>query len=549
MVWSGLRRAAAVLGAVPLAGRSRWRWRSSCRRWWRRLLGYFVFRSRVQGVYFSIITQALALHRGDPARRAAAVHRRHQRHHQPADDLRLRAARTSTQMRALPRDRRRASACVYLLLPLADPLALRPAAGRAARRREPRALLRLRSGRRSRSLVFALSAALAGLAGALFVPQVGIISPATLGIVPSIEMVIWVAVGGRGTLIGAVLGALVVNCGQERLQRIVPRDLAVSSSARCSSASVLLFPSGIVGASACRAWRARPPAVDQDARGTRGSSRRPWRAPTCSPALGGRELRMQPTGHRILDVSGRHRQLRRLHRARRPRLRHRLRRAALPDRPERRRQDDAAGRHHRQDAAASAAASSSTGASTSGAWPEHQLVRRGIGRKFQTPAIFPSLTVVENLEVAVGFRGGAAAACCAGCRPARRDQSTATLERDRPRRTGARTRAGALAHGEKQWLEIGMLLVQEPKLLLLDEPVAGMTRRERDRTGELLRADRQRAHGAGRRARHGVRAPVRHAPSRVLHMGKVLCEGPMEQVQNDPRVIEVYLGPSRDRAA
>ena len=115
---------------------------------------------------------------------------------------------------------------------------------------------------------------------------------------------------------------------------------------------------------------------------------------------------------------------------------------------------------------------------------EQDLVRLGIGRKFQTPTIFSSLTVYQNLEVAIGYRSRVAA-MFRRIKSDEVDRIHTTLEQvgltDR-----AQVQAGSLSHGEKQWLEISMLLVQEPQLLLLDEPVAGMTRRERDRTGELL---------------------------------------------------------------
>ncbi len=172
-------------------------------------------------------------------------------------------------------------------------------------------------------------------------------------------------------------------------------------------------------------------------------------------------------------------------------------------------------------------------------WPEHVRVRVGIGRKFQTPSIFSSLTVAENLEAAISFRDGLIA--------------LARMASDKHRRTIAETldliglaaragtRAGLLSHGEKQWLEIGMLLIQNPKLLLLDEPVAGMTRRERDRTGNLLQRIAQ--DRSVLVVEHDMDFVRRFAHTvTVLHTGKLLCEGPVEAVQNDPRVIEVYLG-------
>ena len=104
-----------------------------------------------------------------------------------------------------------------------------------------------------------------------------------------------------------------------------------------------------------------------------------------------------------------------------------------------------------------------------------------------------------------------------------------------------RVAAGALSHGQKQWLEIGMLLIQDQRLLLLDEPVAGMTDRETEATAELILSLAGSAHRHRRRARHGVRAQPR-ARVTVLHEGSVLAEGSIDFVQNEPAVIEVYLG-------
>jgi urea transport system ATP-binding protein len=170
---------------------------------------------------------------------------------------------------------------------------------------------------------------------------------------------------------------------------------------------------------------------------------------------------------------------------------------------------------------------------------EHTLVREGIGRKFQTPTVFSSLTVYENLGAALSFRDGAGLLFRA-LAPGQRETIEETLEIIGLRRR-AQIRAGTLAHGEKQWLEIGMLLVQQPKLLLLDEPVAGMTRRERERTGELLQAIAEERSVLV--VEHDMEFVRRFASTvSVLHTGRLLCEGPVEQVQSDSRVIEVYLG-------
>ena len=170
---------------------------------------------------------------------------------------------------------------------------------------------------------------------------------------------------------------------------------------------------------------------------------------------------------------------------------------------------------------------------------EASIARLGIGRKFQTPAIFGSLTVFQNLEVAAGFRRGLPG-LFSRLRSEETDRIHSTLA-EIGLAARSITVAKALSHGERQWLEIGMLLVQDPQLLLLDEPVAGMTRAERDRTGDLLQ----------RVARDRSVLVVEHDMAflrqfghtvTVLHMGRLLAEGPVEAIQSDPRVIEVYLG-------
>jgi len=176
---------------------------------------------------------------------------------------------------------------------------------------------------------------------------------------------------------------------------------------------------------------------------------------------------------------------------------------------------------------------------------ENEIASLGVGRKFQTPSIFANLTVRENLELALARRSkGVFATLQARLSGEQRDRIGSTLET-----IGLAAhddeRAGGLSHGEKQWLEIGMVIVQDAELLLVDEPVAGMTDEETEKTGRLLQGIAQeRAVLVIEHDMEFVRSIARTVT--VLHEGSVLCEGPVDQVQSDERVMEVYLGRSRD---
>ncbi|HLH56190.1 MAG TPA: urea ABC transporter ATP-binding protein UrtD [Verrucomicrobiae bacterium] len=171
---------------------------------------------------------------------------------------------------------------------------------------------------------------------------------------------------------------------------------------------------------------------------------------------------------------------------------------------------------------------------------EYQINRLGIGRKFQTPSVYVEHTVFENMLLSLPGTRSVWEALFSRVTPAQRERIGEVLKivglNDR-----AQTRAGALAHGQKQWLELGMLLAQDPKLLLVDEPAAGMTDEETVKTGELLLSL------AGKHSiiviEHDMTF-VRQIASKVtvLHQGSVLFEGTVDEVQNDDRVIEVYLG-------
>ncbi|MBA2490451.1 MAG: urea ABC transporter ATP-binding protein UrtD [Gammaproteobacteria bacterium] len=171
---------------------------------------------------------------------------------------------------------------------------------------------------------------------------------------------------------------------------------------------------------------------------------------------------------------------------------------------------------------------------------EPQIARAGIGRKFQKPTVFTEHTVTENLELAIEGDKRVWSMLTRGIDKQQRARIDEILELIRLTREHHR-RAGALSHGQKQWLEIGMLLAQNPRVLLVDEPVAGMTGEETERTAELL------VSLAGERSVVVVEHDMEFVRSiaravTVLHEGQVLAEGRMQDIQNDPKVVEVYLG-------
>ena len=171
---------------------------------------------------------------------------------------------------------------------------------------------------------------------------------------------------------------------------------------------------------------------------------------------------------------------------------------------------------------------------------EFEIAQMGIGRKFQKPTVFEQLSVFENLELALKTSKAVKSAIFFKLDSAQSDRLAQVLHTIHLA-SGVNRMAGNLSHGQKQWLEIGMLLMQDPKLLLLDEPVAGMTDEETVRTAELFMSLKK----------HHSLVVVEHDMSfierisekvTVLHEGSVLAEGTLAQVQNNEKVIEVYLG-------
>ena len=180
-------------------------------------------------------------------------------------------------------------------------------------------------------------------------------------------------------------------------------------------------------------------------------------------------------------------------------------------------------------------------------YPEHKLVNIGIGRKFQVPSVFTSLSVHENMEVSVVKKRGI---CSSLLQKLTRQQEQKIDEiltlvdlknyRDKM--------ASELSHGQKQWLEIAMLLVQDLKLIMLDEPVAGMGRKETTKTGELLKKIAQ--HCTVIVVEHDMEFVREYATKvTVMHKGRILDEGSIDQIQNNPKVIDVYLGRGGENCA
>ena len=175
---------------------------------------------------------------------------------------------------------------------------------------------------------------------------------------------------------------------------------------------------------------------------------------------------------------------------------------------------------------------------------EHKIARIGVGRKFQSPRVFENLTVQENLEISVS-----------------QYSSTIKLIANKPSKnklkeikklmkivnlsSQSEIKAGSLSHGQKQWLEIAMLLGQKPALMLIDEPVAGLTDEETDLTADLLKS--LSGENTVLVIDHDMEF-IRRLESNVtvLNQGSVLCEGSMDEIQTDPKVIEVYLGKQED---
>ena len=372
-------------------------------------------------------------------------------------------------------------------------------------------------------VVWVLSAVMAGIGGALYVPQVGIINPSEFSPANSIEAVIWVAIGGRGTLSGAILGAVLVNLGKTYFTSALP-SLWLYALGAIFIFVTLLLPRGIVGLFACARTRGGVRAGAGAGRGARGGGMSDVSAELHDTLLYLDGVTVSFDGFRALNAlslvleAGE------------------MRAVIGPNGAGKTTMMDVITGRTRPDEGKVV-----FGRDTDlTRLDEPAIASLGIGRKFQKPTVFEPHTVWDNLLLSLAEDRRPRFTLWARETAAERRRIEEILVTTRLTEQRHRPAAG-LSHGQKQWLEIGMLLAQEPQLLLVDEPVAGMTDAETEQTAELLREiNRTRSVVVVEHDMAFVRAL--DVKVTVLHEGSVLSEGSIDHVSEDPRVVEVYLG-------
>jgi len=377
---------------------------------------------------------------------------------------------------------------------------------------------------RLKAVAFAASGALAGIGGALYAPQQGLVTPQLVGFALSADLVIWAAVGGRGSLLGPALGAIAIGVLSGELRDRFPYWEIVL--AIVFIAVVLFAPEGLAGAIAPLArWRRRRQAqADSPA----------IAAPPRADAGRAARLELDGVDVRIGEVTI-------------------LDRLALSfDRPAIYCVigPNGAGKTSTFNVItgelAAQAGSVRFDSRAIESLPAHRVVRLGIGRKFQIPSVFPALSVADHLAIALW---SARARPLDLLRPSLRRWSSPLLDALRARypflADGTRT-AAALSHGERQILELAMALLGEPRLLLLDEPCAGLSPQETAAVIDVIRWVRTQ-HGATIVVIEHDMALVRTLADHVfvLHNGKVLAEGTVAAIQADPAVQAIYVGAAK----
>ena len=385
--------------------------------------------------------------------------------------------------------------------------------------------------------VFTLSACMAGVAGALYVPQVGIINPGEFAPGNSIEAVIWVAVGGRGTLIGAALGAVVVNYAKTVFTSgpLAPYWLFMLGA--LFILVTLLLPKGIIGTFNAwwEPWKAQRIVGHRRERRARRRRQRQNRTRR-SERMNVMDTR---TTSALLYLDGVHVSFDGFHA---------INNLSLTLEPGEMRAiigPNGAGKTTMMDIITGKTKPDEgevlfDGVTDLTRLDETRIAELGIGRKFQKPTVFESQTIQDNLLLALNVDHSVKGTLF--WRETRDESERIERVLETIRLKDARNKlAGSLSHGQKQWLEIGMLLAQDPKLLLVDEPVAGMTDVETHQTAELLKEINK--DKTIMVVEHDMTF-VRELGVKVtcLHEGTVLAEGTIDQVSSNERVIEVYLG-------
>jgi urea transport system permease protein len=505
------------------------------------VIGYFGFVSRVRGVYFAILTQAITL----AAYMVFCL-----------NNMRLCGTNGLTNFVTLAGyDLREANVKLGLyLITLVTLAAVYALCRYIVNSRLGRVLIAIRdnesrlrfSGYKPhvfKIFAFTLAAVLAGLGGMLYAPQMGIITPFYMTVEKSILVVIWVAVGGRGTLSGAILGALSVNLLYNYLTSRWPASWLFVEGG-LFIAVVILLPDGLM--SVWHRWTAKrreapddgkkPAAADSTAERAfdpRDIERRISRIALLkreqSLALAESELlrveniQVDFDGFKALDIEAFSVGY------------YELRVIIGPN---------GAGKTTLCDVI-SGKTRVSTGRVMFGnaditALREVDIARLGVGRKFQTPTVFDSLTVYQNMELALPGWQGLWRNFAGRGTAQERERIMGILKRVRLA-DQMQTQVKFLSHGQRQWLEISMLILSGPMLLLVDEPAAGLTDEETVLTAELL-LELQSEHSIIV-IEHDMEF-VRLLNSRVavLNEGKIMADGSMDEVQADPRVIEAYLG-------
>lgn len=387
--------------------------------------------------------------------------------------------------------------------------------------------------------IFSISAMIAGLAGMLYAPQMGIFTPTNLEPKESILVVIWVAVGGRGTLAGPIAGALAVNLIYNQLTSSAP-DTWPFVQGGLFVAVVLLFPDGLISL-----WKKIPgmakteedtPTEDPDPRGSSGDSMQDRlqrvaniqrlqtdKSQIQAEIVSVHDLAVVFDGFKALDIEE-------------FAVPHYMLQVIIGP--------NGAGKTTLCDVISGKTRPTTGRVLFNGEditeASEADIARLGVGRKFQTPTVFDSLSVFQNMELTLPDSQGLTHNLLRRTTAEQRDRIEAMLQRVRLD-DDAHRQVKYLSHGQRQWLEISMLILSDPKLLLVDEPAAGLTDEETVLTAELL-LELQEDHSIIVIEHDMEFVRMLGAPVMVLNEGKIMAAGTMEEVQADERVVEAYLG-------